>query len=298
LGDITAPSGTPAQANAPALDVTLFLELIAPTAARVGPALEQAQSHWARQASLRPWRTGLSPHAPYTVRPDLLAAVARFSAQHALPLAFHLAESAEEMQLLESGDGPLRDLLVELGAWQPGLIVPSARPVDDYLKQLSVAYRALVIHGNYLDDEAIALLHRARDRMSVVYCPRTHARFGHCRYRLEALLAAGVTVALGTDSRASSPDLSVLAEMRWLARAYPQLGRDVVLHMGTIWGARALGREQHRGTLEPGKRADLVAIRLPERDAADPYALWLDTDLPLAAAWIAGRVVYNSSSPS
>ena len=78
-----------------------------------------------------------------------------------------------------------------------------------------------MIHGNYLDAEEIDLLGRQRRQMAVVYCPRTHDWFGHARYPLEKLLAAGAIVALGTDSRASSHDLSLLAEMRHVAREFP-----------------------------------------------------------------------------
>jgi cytosine/adenosine deaminase-related metal-dependent hydrolase len=286
LGDIVQPGGMP-QTAADAPDITWFLELIAPTAERVAPALELARRHLEQAESLAPWRLGLSPHAPYTVHPDLLAALVSLSAHDRIPLAFHLAESPDEMQLLQSADGPLRELLEQLGAWSPQLVQPGTRPLD-YLRKLADANRTLVIHGNYLDEEEIAWLGKYADRMAVVYCPRTHARFGHRRYPLEALLAAGANVALGTDSRATSPDLSLLADLRHVARTYPGIGRDVVLELGTLRAAKALGRDADRGSLEPGKRADLVAIALPDGDGADPYALWLESEGPVIAAWFAG----------
>jgi len=286
LGDIVQPgcAWPPTATGTP--DVTRFLELIAPTAERVPPVLELARAHLEHAAASHGGRVGLSPHAPYTVHPDLLAAAISLSAARRIPLAFHLAESPDEMQLFESAGGPLRELLDELNGWDPRLVRPGTRSLD-YLRKLCGAHRALVIHGNYLDEEEIALLGRHAARMAVVYCPRTHARFGHRRYPLEAFLAAGATVAVGTDSRASSPDLSVLAEIRSVARQYPQIGRDVVLELGTLRGAKALGLDADRGSLEPGKRADMAAIRLPSGDAADPYALWLDTDEP---AWSVGEV--------
>jgi cytosine/adenosine deaminase-related metal-dependent hydrolase len=232
-------------------------------------------------------RVGLSPHAPYTVHPDLLAAAISLSAEQRVPLAFHLAESPHEIELLQSAGGPLRELLDELGGWDPQLVRPGTRALD-YLHKLSAAHRALVIHGNYLDEEEISLLATHAQRMAVIYCPRTHSRFGHRRYPLEAFLAAGATVAIGTDSRASSPDLSMLAEIRSVARAYPGISRDVVLELGTLRAAIALGLDDDRGSLEPGKQADLVAIRLPDSDASDPFAMWLDTDEPVIAAWIKG----------
>ncbi len=123
----------------------------------------------------------------------------------------------------------------------------------------------MVVHGNYLDDEEIHFVGRQRGRMAVVYCPRTHAWFGLARYPLEKLLAAGANVGLGTNSRASSPDLSLLAEMREVARTFPALGRATILEMGTLGSARALGLDAQVGTLEPGKRANLAVHRLAQR---------------------------------
>ena len=107
--------------------------------------------------------------------------------------------------------------------------------------------------------------------MAVVYCPRTHAWFGHARYPLEKLLAAGAIVALGTDSRASSPDLSLLAEMRHVAREFPAMSRATILELGTLGGARALGldaRHRHPGARQVGQPGgDCIAGRLRGRSA-------------------------------
>lgn len=288
LGEIAQP-GWPAEPLAAAgLDATVFLELIAPTAEGVEAKLELARRHVETPKPVACTHPGLSPHAPYSVHPKLLAAAVSLSARHKVPLAMHVAESVEELELLRSGGGPFRDLLCQWGQWEKGLVRPGARPLD-YLRTLARADRALVIHGNYLDGEEIALLAEHRRRMSVVYCPRTHAYFGHAPYPLEEMLSAGVTVALGTDSRASSPDLSLLAEMRAVAAWFPAVDRDVVLRMGTILGARALGRDAEVGSLEPGKSADLTVVALPDRDVTDPHALLLDSDTPVLDTWRKGR---------
>ena len=98
-----------------------------------------------------------------------------------------------------------------------------------------------MIHGNYLDDDERAFLATHRDRMSLVYCPRTHAYFSHRPYPLAELLAGGVRVALGTDSRASNPDLDLLAEMRHIAKTHAAIDPHEILRLGTLAGATALG---------------------------------------------------------
>nr|MBC8218455.1 amidohydrolase family protein [Planctomycetota bacterium] len=212
----------------------------------------------------------------------------RMSAADGFPIAMHLAESREEIELLGSRSGRFVDFLHQLGAWEPDNFPPNGRPLD-YLKALAEAHRALVVHGNYLDDEEIAFLARRADRMAVVYCPRTHAYFQHREHPLPKLLASGATVALGTDGRASSPDLSVLAEMRFVARVFPSIGPETVLRLATLSGARALGLDDRLGTIEPGKRADLAVIALPDREPADPHELLFDSDLSVIATWHRGK---------
>ena len=92
-------------------------------------------------------------------------------------VAMHLAESPEELQLLATHSGPLLQLLEDLGAWHPDR-VPRATRIRDYLRTLAAAPRALVIHGNYLSSDERHVLARHAGRMSLVYCPRTHAAFG------------------------------------------------------------------------------------------------------------------------
>jgi aminodeoxyfutalosine deaminase len=308
LADIVQP-GQPFAVSP--IEVTSLLELIAPTANRVVGAVELAKAflrsgsrsicgagvlpamHCAGETPAP--QNGLSPHAPYSVHPDLLTAVVELSSRHEIPLAMHLAESPEELELLARGEGPLRAFLQELGAWDAAAIPRGARPLH-YLRLLAGAHRALVVHGNFLDDEEIAFLGGAADRMSVVYCPRTHDWFAHRDYPLEKLLAAGATVALGTDGRGSSPDLSLLGEMRCAARKHPGVSLAAILRMATIHGARALGRETEIGSLALGKRADLAIVALPDRSAADPHELLFDPAASVVACYCRGVEAYRSGN--
>ena len=129
--------------------------------------------------------------------------------------------------------------------------------------------------------------------MAVVYCPRTHAWFGHPPYPLEKMLAAGASVAVGTDSRASSPDLSLLAELRHVARSRPAIPPQVVLQLGTSRAAAALDCDRESGNLAPGKWANLAVVALPDRDAADPYELLFDSDGPVVRTYYRGEEAYE-----
>ncbi len=266
-----------------------FVELIAPTADRVDAALKTAESHLAARSVGKAER-GLAPHAPYSVHPALLAEAVELARRRRAPVAMHLAESPEEIEWLATGGGPLRAFLEEIGAWDATARRPDARPMDD-LRLLARAPRALVVHGAYLNAEEIAFLAANSNRMSVVYCPRSSAWFGHRAYPLEKLLAAGVRVALGTDGRGSSPNLNMLDEMRFAAVRHPGAPKHVILEMATLAGASALGLEESTGSLSPGKAADLAVVALPDREAPDPHELLFDPEAKVVGYSFSNRLL-------
>jgi cytosine/adenosine deaminase-related metal-dependent hydrolase len=287
--EIATVAWGPKQLLGELVDCTIFWEQIGLRSDRLLPITEKA-GRWVEAIGRRcwAWKPGLSPHAPYSAHPELVAELSRLSASAQVPLAMHLAESQEELELLESGGGPLVDLLKELQAWAPEAIPRGVRPMD-YLRTLAKADRALVAHGNFLSPDEIAFLGAHADRMSVVFCPRTHIHFGHPRYPLGQMAAAGVNVALGTDSRASSPDLSLLEELRVVAARFPDVAPETVLNMGALAGARALGLESELGSLSPGKLANLTVVELPDRSEDDPFSLLFDSTKPVQMTCRRGR---------
>jgi cytosine/adenosine deaminase-related metal-dependent hydrolase len=296
IGEIVQPDlSMPLMENQKA-EGTAFLELIAPTADRVADAWKCALCAVGcvkRTEELsHGWQIGLSPHAPYTIHPDLMQKIVALSVHRQIPLAMHLAESREEIQWLEEKNGPIKDLMIDLGVYDPAAASTCSRPLD-YLEMLAVASRVLIIHGNYLSRDEIGLLADHNDSMAVVFCPRTHDYFGHDRYPLEQMLTAGVTVCLGTDSCASSPNLDLLAEIRRLAQQYPRLSPQIILQLGTLEGAKALCRDGEIGTLQAGKLANLAVVPLPHDEPDDPHELLFDSDMSVSATWFHGKRVFG-----
>jgi aminodeoxyfutalosine deaminase len=261
------------------LDSTIFLELLGLDASQQDSLLRMARSFVTDLQDMgRRVRPGISPHAPYTISPDLVRKVCELSAQERFPVGMHLAESLAELELIGSHSGPLVDQLQALNSWHPGAIPRGIAP-RNYLELLATAHRALVIHGNFLNDGDWQLLASHRDRMSVVYCPRTNSYFQHGQYPLAQMLAAGVRVAVGTDSRASNPDLSLLAELRHITRLHPTLSPEEVLNLGTLAGAKALGLADRLGSIVPGKEASLAVANLD--NPADPWSLLKSESRPV-----------------
>jgi cytosine/adenosine deaminase-related metal-dependent hydrolase len=279
LGEIATPDW-PADvlgSSGEVSQVCAFMELLGLKRERSEGLWQLALAHLKTAAAQHRWSPGLSPHAPYTVPFELIQRLCRLSTGSGVPLAMHLAETAEEVELLAAHSGHLVELLCELDAWDAGAVPRGTRPLD-YLRELATSARALVIHGNYLTEPELAFLGQHRDCMSLVYCPRTHAYFGHGRYPLLRALELGVNVSLGTDSRASNPDLSLLREMRHVCRAFPEIAPSQVLRMGTLGGATALALDAEFGSLEPGKRAVFCLVPLADHSPIDPHELLLNSD--------------------
>lgn len=215
--------------------------------------------------------SGISPHAPYSTSLSTIRSCAMFARDQGRPLAMHFAESPDERQLLLGGTGPFVDALKSIGAWRDTLFPWSAGAYENLIDQVSIAPRGLLIHGNDLTDSEIDRIAR-NENLTVVYCPRTHAFFGYENHPLDRLLSAGVRVALGTDSRASNPDLNLWSELQHVLRHRQDVPTMEVLKMATINGAVALGHAD-LGHLEPGAKALLGFVR---SDAANVEQLYTD----------------------
>lgn len=287
VGDIAATDDSLEILRAVGLPATIFKEVVGLKTERYEPLWKSAWN--GVQANRIPRITrGISPHAPYSTAREVYRKARALSPS--IPLATHWSESAEERQFLAEGTGPLHEFLQHIGAW----VENDARldqPLGDLLLRDGTC-RWILVHANYLDDgeiEQVAEAHRSGRIAGVVYCPRTHAFFRHPRHPFLKLSRAGVPVALGTDSLASNPDLVVWNEARFLAERREDVAPRQLFEMLTIGGARVLGQEESRGSLEPGKRADLVVIDTPARAPADPYAAILAPDAKIAGVMIGGK---------
>ncbi len=277
VGDISGDGSSWAALAAAPLRAVVFRELLGLPKDRAERAWQAAQQWLGECPPTSTCRPGLSPHAPYSARVSLIKA----AAGSGLPLAIHLAESTAERELLADHAGPFVSFMQELGAWDP---VGLANSPEHVLRLAVSSAPTLLVHGNFLAPSAAV-----PPNATMVYCPRTHDAFGHPPHPFRELRARGIRVALGTDSLASNPDLSILNEMRFLHAEQPDLRGDRLLQLGTLNGAEALGWADECGTLEQGKSADFIVVPLPDREAIDPHDLWLESDSDPAEVWFRGE---------
>ena len=291
VGDITLnPAVTrPVLAASPLRGVS-FGEVLG-MAGRAGQTEGRIAAATAKGVGRDDLREGVEPHAPYSLDLKGYRRCLDEAARHGLPLATHLAETPDESEFLATHTGPLRRLWDALGGWQEGVSRHRGGPIMAMAELGLLRHEPTVLaHVNYADDSDLRTL--ARSRASVVYCPRTHAYFGHPPHRFEEMLSRGINVAAGTDGAASSPDLNLLDDLRLIHRTRPHVPVPTLFEMGTIRGARALGMADRIGTIEPGKSADFCVFRVTSRD---PLRELLETDVLPVQVWIGGERVYAAA---
>lgn len=223
IGDITRTWLSVEPLMASGLHGVVYLEVMGHNKDKAFKRLEQAKIE-IRKARQYPgygtMQVGLSLHAPYSCHPDLLRAGAEWCRAEDVPLCIHAAESLAETNFLLSGKlpsikGPMAFLVKKLLSLPDS---PGLRPIP-YLAQLGVlAARPLLVHAVHVTGDDINLI--VKSGCSVVHCPRSNDLLSCGRMPLEDYLAAGVPVYLGTDSRASSPDLDVRAEVQFAQRLH------------------------------------------------------------------------------
>ncbi len=189
----------------------------------------------------------LAPHAPYSVGDRALEKVVTYAAQLDLPVHMHIHETVDEIRhsLDHHGLRPLARLQA-LGVLGPGLTA---------------------VHAVHLSDEEIVTL--AAHGCHVAHCPASNLKLASGFAPVARLLSAGINVGIGSDGAASNNRLDLFAEMRLAAILAKGVAGDPALlpaqqalEMATLAGARALGLEEHIGSLEIGKQADVVAVDL------------------------------------
>lgn len=236
-------------------------------------------------------RLGLQPHAPYSCGLEVYAAAVELGAELGLPLATHLAETVEELQFVRDGGGPLAAMLQRLCVWDESIVGSGMHALEHLGEHLACAPFAAA-HLNYVEPRHVELM--SRWPISVVYCPRASAYFGHHRdggapHRYREMIAAGVNVALGTDSILclDTPQrIGVLDEMRFLHRRDATDTR-LLLRMATINGAFALGADSLPFTFQPGLKHGVLAIDGVDPDSSiDPLVQALAKDEP--PRWVIG----------
>lgn len=223
----------------------------------------------------------IAPHAPYTVSEEHLKAVRAFSDRTGAPVVIHISETKAEV------DDSLR--------------VKGASPVD-YLNRIGFFNnRVIAAHMVWPTAEELAILKNMG--VGIVHNPQSNMKLASGVAPVPEMLKQNLPVGLGTDGAASNNDLNLWEEMDTAAKLHKLISRDPkvvnaeeAFEMATIRGARALHLEKEIGSIEKGKRADLVVVDLDDFNQMPFYNIYSDLVYATKAAdvrtvIIQGRVV-------
>ncbi len=230
----------------------------------------------------------ISPHSLYAVHPQTLQKIFASRSSDSY-LSVHCLESGDENEFFRKHRGPLAEYVRERG----GEGIFSALSPIEWLEAHGVLNEhTVLIHGNYLTESEIDFL--AKKRVGLVHCPGSHCFFKHQNFPWSKILKSGIRVGLGTDSLASNAELSMLSEMRLLQETEPQLTPQQIFSFATLEGARLFGIDREVGSLEPGKKANLIAVPI-----VDPKSDLFENILEARAiefGMVSGKVVWNSAT--
>ena len=213
----------------------------------------------------------IAPKALHACHPTVFSKVNAIAEEMGLPVAMHVAGSYEELRYIRDGATPLsvrgisggNDSLTDRPMWLPTGVTPVNYALNwDAFNSKDV----LAVHCVHVDDMDISKL-KEHD-VAIAVCTRCNAQLGMGLAPLHKFLQAGIRVGLGTDSPAATDSADMFTEMRLGMLIHRSVYRDeflsaaTMLELATIGGARALRMDDEIGSLEPGKRADIIAIDL------------------------------------
>ena len=223
--------------------------------------------------------TAFAPHAPYTVSDAPLENIRMYADELDIPIHMHVHETAHE---------------VAEGQKQHGV-----RPLARLAKLGLLGPRLIAVHMTQLEEAEIKTL--AQDNVSIVHCPESNLKLASGFCPVQALVEAGVNVALGTDGAASNNSLDMLEEMHIAALLAKGESGDATaipartaLRLATLNGAKALGLEARIGSLTAGKAADIAAIDLSaisSQPVYDPVSqiVYATTRNQVSDVWVNGK---------
>lgn len=232
---------------------------------------------------------GVSPHAPYTVSGELYRATMAVARAHGVPTAIHIAEPAAERELLDDFSGYFAEAFRERN-----IARPTHTPISPigHVEALGVlGNRTLCIHAIDVDEaDAQLILHHGA---AIAHCPRSNRVHHHRDAPVRRYIELGLRVGLGTDSEASVAPADLRAEAGAASELTGWQPREAIRAL-TLGGAEALGLDTELGSIEPGKWADLVAVRIADGDDVAGSVL-AGGEASVLATWLGGREVYRAS---
>jgi len=222
---------------------------------------DKAQTIFDNALSLRdqykPMPCSITPHAPYSVSKELFKLIHRLSEKHPNLISMHNQETEEENKFYRYKMGRFLDLYKSFNI-DISFFKPQARnSVQTTVPLLTSKQNILLVHNTFTNLKDIYFVKRFDRKINWCFCPNANLYIEGRLPKIELFLDKGFNITLGTDSLASNHRLCLLSEMHVLQKNFPDITLQQVLQWGTLNGAKFLGIDDEKGSIEVGKTPGL-----------------------------------------
>jgi cytosine/adenosine deaminase-related metal-dependent hydrolase len=208
----------------------------------------------------KPLPASITPHAPYSVSKELFKLIKNYSAGRENLISIHNQESEDENKFYRYKQGSFIDLYASFGIDIRHFKPMARNSVQSIIPLLTDKQEILMVHNTYTNLKDIYFIKRFDRKINWCFCPNANLYIEHRLPKVDLFIGQGNNITLGTDSLASNSKLCILNEMRTLQQKFPVLGTAQLIEWGTINGAKYLGIDDEKGTLETGKKPGLNLI--------------------------------------
>lgn len=208
----------------------------------------------------KPAPSSITPHSPYSVSKELFRLIKKYSETGRNLLSIHNQESDEENKFFRYRLGGFLDLYAHFGMDITFFKSQARNSVQSMIPLLTNKQEILLVHNTCTNLKDIYFIKRFDRKVHFCFCPGANLYIENRLPKVELFVDQGFNLTLGTDSLASNTKLCILNEMRILQEKFPSLSTERLIQWATINGAKFLGIDDDKGTIEPGKTPGLNLI--------------------------------------
>ena len=208
----------------------------------------------------KPQSCSITPHAPYSVSKELFKLIRKHSDLGQNLISIHNQECEDENKFYRYKLGGFIGLYEHFGI-DIGHFKPQARnSLQSIIPLLTNKQQVLLVHNTCTNLKDIYFIKRFDRKINWCFCPNANLYIENRLPKIQLFMDQGFNITLGTDSLASNSSLCILSEMRTIQKKFPAITTEKLIEWGTVNGARFLGIDDEKGTLEPGKVPGLNLI--------------------------------------
>ncbi|WP_295800114.1 amidohydrolase family protein [Mucilaginibacter sp.] len=208
----------------------------------------------------KPMPCSITPHAPYSVSKELFKLLQKYSDTGHNLISIHNQECEDENKFYRYKLGSFNDLYAHFGLDITHFKPQARNSIQSILPLLTNKQEVLLVHNTCTNLKDIYFIKRFDRRIHFCFCPNANLYIEGFLPKIELFIGQGYNITLGTDSLASNNKLCILSEMRTIQQKFQSISTQMLIQWGTLNGAKYLGIDDEKGSLEPGKTPGLNLI--------------------------------------